>query len=153
MLRSVDILKLTVGEISNHKGEIKSEVILKQKKTGVGHEVIIADETKQYLKDLISLENKYDDDFLFSGGRGVTQPLTTRRYRDLVKLWVSLLGLDPSLYSTHSLRRTRASLIYNKTNNIEAVRILLGQKSVTSTSSYLGLEKKKAIEISKEFII
>jgi integrase len=64
-----------------------------------------------------------------------------------------MIGLDSKLYSTHSLRRTRASLIYRKTGNIEAVRLLLGQKSVVSTSNYLNLDKQEALKIGREFLV
>jgi integrase len=85
--------------------------------------------------------NKYEDDYLFTPKKDDTRPLTVRWYSHLVKEWCNLLGLDPKEYSTHSIRRTRASLIYRKTGNIEAVRLLLGQKSVSSTSTYLNVDK------------
>lgn len=152
MLRAGDLLSLLVEDVMNHKEAIKDEVVMKQQKTKAPHIVLISDETKGYLQDWIRVSKKYEDDFLFTGKKG-DSPLTVRWYRNLVKEWVALLGLDPKQYSTHSLRRTRASLIYRKTANIEAVRLLLGQKSVTSTSSYLNIDKQEALKIGKEFIL
>jgi integrase len=152
MLRASDLLKLLVGDVLDHKGDVKSEVTLRQQKTKSAHRVMISDETKQYLLDWIKESRKYDDDFLFTAKKNENH-ITVRWYRELVKSWVTMLGLDAALYSTHSLRRTRASLIYKKTGNIEAVRLLLGQKSVASTSSYLNLDKQKALDIGREFLI
>lgn len=153
MLRASDLLKLTVEDITNHKGEIRDQVTMKQQKTKESHIVIISEETKQYLKEYIAKTKKYEDDYLFTPKKDDTKPLTVRWYSHLVKEWCNLLGLDPKDYSTHSIRRTRASLIYRKTGNIEAVRLLLGQKSVSSTSSYLNVDKQKALEIGREWFV
>jgi integrase len=152
MLRAGDLLKLLVLDVLNHKGEIRDEIIMKQQKTKESHIVIISDETKQYLLGLIKNSNKYEDDYLFSS-KDCNKSMSVRWYRELVKSWVRMIGLDSKLYSTHSLRRTRASLIYRKTGNIEAVRLLLGQKSVVSTSNYLNLDKQEALKIGREFLV
>jgi integrase len=153
MLRAGDLLKLLVQDITNHKGDIKDEIIMKQQKTKEPHIVIISDETKVYLKDWITKSKKYEDDYLFTSKRDDNKPLSVRWYSELIKEWCNLLGLDSKDYSTHSIRRTRASLIYRKTGNIEAVRLLLGQKSVSSTSSYLNLDKQEALNIGREFLV
>ena len=152
MLRAGDLLKLYVSDVVDHKGDIKDEVKMKQQKTKESHVVMISEETKGYLKNWIDESKKYEDDYLFTSRKG-DRPFSVRWYRELVKSWVKLLGLDPRDYSTHSIRRTRASLIYRKTGNIEAVRQLLGQKSVASTSSYLNLGKQEALKIGREFVV
>ncbi|MDD2840220.1 MAG: tyrosine-type recombinase/integrase [Rickettsiales bacterium] len=152
MLRAGDLLKLFVEDVLDHKGEIRSEIKIKQQKTKEPHIVMISEETKEYLNKWITESKKYDGDYLFTSKRG-NKPLSVRWYRELVKSWVKLLGLDTRDYSTHSIRRTRASLIYKNTGNIEAVRLLLGQKSVASTSSYLNLDKQEALKIGREFVI
>ena len=153
MLRASDLLNLLVEDISDHKGNIKSEFTLKQKKTKESHIVIISDETKKYLTEYIKSSNKYEDDYLFATRNKKDKPITVRWYSEIVKSWTRLLNLDHKLYSTHSLRRTRASYIFKKTNNIEIVKQLLGQKSVNSTSAYLNISKQEALDIGKEYLI
>ncbi len=152
MLRAGDLLKLLVEDVMNHKEEIKDEIVMKQQKTKESHIVIISEETKEYLKNWINKSKKYEDDYLFTS-KDYSKPMSVRWYSELVKSWVSLIGLDSKLYSTHSLRRTRASLIYRKTGNIEAVRLLLGQRSVVSTSNYLNIDKQEALKIGREFLV
>jgi len=68
-------------------------------------------------------------------------------------MWVSTAGLDSSIYGTHSLRRTKATLIYKKTKNLRAVQILLGHTKLESTVRYLGIEVDDALEISEQIEI
>jgi integrase len=75
--------------------------------------------------------------------------LSTRQYARLVRDWVSAIGLDPSSYGTHSLRRTKAALIYRKTGNLRAVQLLLGHTKVDSTVRYLGVELEDALSIAE----
>ena len=70
-----------------------------------------------------------------------------------MKKWVGYARLDPAAYSSHSLRRTKAALVYEHTRNIEVVRELLGQTSVSATSAYLNVGKKRALEIAKQLEI
>lgn len=77
-------------------------------------------------------------------------PLTTRQYVRLVGDWVDCIGLDRSLYGTHSLRRTKATLIYRKTGNLRAVQLLLGHSKIESTVRYLGIEVDDALEIAEQ---
>ena len=79
--------------------------------------------------------------------------LTTRQYARLVSEWVESIGLDPSLYGTHSLRRTKATLIYRRTGNLRAVQLLLGHTKIESTVRYLGVEIDEAIELSEQIDI
>ncbi|MCP4402587.1 MAG: tyrosine-type recombinase/integrase [bacterium] len=91
-------------------------------------------------------------DFLFTRTEGQTsRPITSNYHQRLVKKWASMIRLNPDEYSTHSLRRTLPTIIYAETKNIEAVRVLLGQNSVTVTSHYLNLDGKKALDIAKRF--
>lgn len=68
-------------------------------------------------------------------------------------MWVETAGLDSSIYGTHSLRRTKATLIYKKTKNLRAVQILLGHTKLESTVRYLGIEVDDALEISEQIEI
>lgn len=153
MLRASDVLKLTAGDVVDNRGNVKGEVLLRQKKTGETHTVAILDEAKKYVLELIKKEGLYEDDYLFRGGRDRNKHLTVRHARNLVKKWAVYLGLNPKEFGSHSLRRTKATYIYKKTNNIEVVRLLLGQKSVASTSTYLNIGKQEALDIGREFVV
>jgi hypothetical protein len=76
--------------------------------------------------------------------------MTTRQYARLVSEWIASIGLDPHLYGTHSLRRTKATLIYRRTGNLRAVQLLLGHTKIESTVRYLGLEVDDALSIAEE---
>ena len=76
--------------------------------------------------------------------------MTTRQYARLFSKWLSLIGLDPALFGTHSLRRTKATLIYRKTGNLRAVQLLLGHTKIESTVRYLGIEVDDALAIAEQ---
>ena len=75
--------------------------------------------------------------------------MTTRQYGRLVDEWIVAIGLSPAAYGTHSLRRTKAALIYRKTGNIRAVQLLLGHTKLDSTVRYLGVEVEDALAIAE----
>ena len=89
-------------------------------------------------------------DYLFTGRHGNERCLTTRQYARLLTKWVAGIGLDPSLYGTHSLRRTKATLIYRRTGNMRAVQLLLGHTKVESTVRYLGVEVDDALNLAEQ---
>lgn len=76
--------------------------------------------------------------------------ISTRKYARLVRDWVTAIGLDPSGYGKHSLRRTKASEIYRNTGNLRAVQLLLGYTKVDSTVRYLGVELEDALSIAEQ---
>src|SRR6516165_7599212 len=76
--------------------------------------------------------------------------ITTRQYARLVGKWIASIGLDPSLFGTHSLRRTKATLISRRTGNLRAVQLLLGHKKIESTVRYLGIEVDDALAIAEQ---
>lgn len=86
-------------------------------------------------------------------GRGQDSHLSTRQYSRIVKEWVRSVGLNPTRYGTHSLRRTKATLIYKRTKNIRAIQLLLGHTKLESTVRYLGIEVDDALEISEQIEI
>ena len=88
--------------------------------------------------------------YLFPGGRNPDRPLSTRQYARLVSKWVRGIGLDPSKFDTHSMRRTKATLIYRRTGNLRAVQLLLGHSKIESTVRYLGVEVDDALEIAEK---
>jgi integrase len=68
----------------------------------------------------------------------------------LVRQWIASIGPDPSFFGTHSLRRTKATLIYRRTGNLRAVQLLLGHKKIESTVRYLGIEVDDALAIAEQ---
>jgi len=76
--------------------------------------------------------------------------ISTRQYARLVDSWVASIGLDPSVYGTHSLRRIKATLIYRRTGYIRAVQLLLGHAKLESTVRYLGIEVEDALAIAEQ---
>ncbi len=87
---------------------------------------------------------------MFSGRRGKGGCLSTRQYARLLSEWIAGIGLDPTLFGTHSIRRTKATLIYKRTGNLRAVQLLLGHTKVESTVRYLGVEVEDALAIAEQ---
>jgi integrase len=76
--------------------------------------------------------------------------MTTRQYARLVSDWISSVGLDSRHFGTHSLRRTKATLIYRRTGNLRAVQLLRGHTKIESTVRYLGIEVDDALAIAEQ---
>lgn len=151
MLRSHDLLHMRVGDVMNSRGEIWHRVQLAQQKTQQIVTVSLTVFTRQIVSDWIQSTGKKSRDWLFTDMRGryLSRPLTTSHYRSLVKQWVSAIGLDPRFYSTHSLRRTKPTLVYQQYRDVEVCRLLLGHASVASTSHYLGIEMSDALDVAE----
>lgn len=106
--------------------------------------------TRQALDDYLRISDRKLDQCLFPGRRGPDRHLTTRQYARLVSEWVGGIGLDPLKYATHSMRRTKATLIYRRTGNLRAVQLLLGHTKIESTVRYLGVEIDDALDIAEK---
>jgi len=152
MLRGGDLLRLRVSDVLTESGTVKSEVKVKQQKTKKTTLSI------PLSKNSINVIKKYIvgrdmDDFVFRSqfSHFTNKPLSIFQYSRIVKKWMGEhLGLDDvSSFSTHSLRKTKSSVIYQKTQSVEIVRRLLGQSSVTATSAYLGIEDSDALEVAR----
>ena len=96
------------------------------------------------------METDTGRDYLFPSRIASSPHLSTRQYARIVESWVTDIGLDPGLYGTDSLRRTKATLIYKKTLNLRAVQLLLGHTKLESTVRYLGVEVDDALEIAQQ---
>jgi len=152
MLRSSDILRLKVGDICGTHLKPKARLRIQQKKTGKPVEVELSEYARTALASWIIRSGKTESDFLFTRrGEPHGERVSAVRYRQLVKTWVQAIGLNPEDYSTHSLRRTLPSFVYHETKNIEAVRNLLGQNSVTATSRYLNVGGKDSLNVARPF--
>ena len=148
-LRGCDLVSLKVDDIVPH-GYAIDRATVRQKKTGRPVKFEITDQTRQAIDDYLRIKPKKSGDFLFSGRGGKNRCLTTRQYSRLVSQWVEMIGLDPLMFGTHSLRRTKATLIYRKTGNLRAVQLLLGHTKIESTVRYLGVEVDDAIEMAEK---
>src|ERR671911_2827874 len=89
-------------------------------------------------------------EFLFASHRNGSRCISTRQYARLLASWTASVGLDPRIFGTHSLRRTKAALIYRRTGNLRAVQLLLGHTKIESTVRYLGIEVDDALSIAEQ---
>ena len=79
-----------------------------------------------------------------------TAPRNSRQCARLLSEWIAGIGLDPSLFGTHFIRRTKATLIYRRTGNMRAAQLLLGHKKIESTVRYLGVEVDDALDLAEK---
>ena len=121
-----------------------------QQKTGRPVQFELTDQTRDALERWIHAEGLGSNDPLFPSRIDRAKPLSTRQYARLLGSWVRAIGLDPLAYGTHSLRRTKASMIYRRTGKLRAVQLLLGHTKVESTVRYLGIEVDDALTISEQ---
>ncbi len=148
-LRGCDVVSLKVEDVAPHGYTIERATV-RQKKTGRPVRFEITEQTRQAVDDYLRRSKRKTGAFLFGGRRGKDSNLTTRQYARLVSNWTSMVGLDASLFGTHSLRRTKATIIYRKTGNLRAVQLLLGHTKVESTVRYLGIEVDDALAIAEQ---
>ena len=148
-LRGCDVVSLKVEDVAPH-GYALERATVRQKKTGRSVRFELSEQTRQAIEDYLRAANKRSCEFLFCARPDSGQCMSTRQYSRLVSLWVTMIGLDPGLYGTHSLRRTRATLIYRRTGNLRAVQLLLGHTKIESTVRYLGVEVDDALAIAEQ---
>ena len=148
-LRGCDLVSLRVHDIAQ-SGKAFSRAMILQKKTQKSVRFELMDQTRESIEEWLAKAKLRQDEYLFPSRKDRTQHLTTRQYGRIVKCWVDLIGLDPNEYGTHSLRRTKATLIYRRTKNLRAVQLLLGHTKLESTVRYLGIEVDDALEISEQ---
>jgi len=132
-----------------HGDQILSRAKVIQKKTGRPVSFELTSETRGALQGWIAEAGLSAGDFLFFSRIDRDRHLTTRQYARIVHEWVAMIGADPSEYGTHSLRRSKATLIYRQTKNLRAVQLLLGHTKLESTLRYLGVEVDDALEIAE----
>jgi integrase len=147
-LRGCDVVAVRVDDVAP-SGYTLDRATVRQKKTGRPVRFELTDQARQAIDEHLRKTRRQPGDFLFAGRRG-GRGLTTRQYARLVGRWVASIGLDPLKFGTHSLRRTKATLIYRRTGNLRAVQLLLGHTKIESTVRYLGIEIDDAIEIAEK---
>jgi site-specific recombinase XerC len=148
-LRACDLVKLNVRDLT-HGQEIASRAIILQQKTKQPVRFEVMEQTREAISKWIALKNLQQSDYLFTSRNSQSPHLSTRQYARIVESWVSSIGLSPVDYGTHSMRRTKASLIYKRTKNLRAVQLLLGHTKLESTVRYLGIEVDDALEMAEQ---
>ena len=133
-----------------HGERVAARAIVVQQKTSRPVQFEITESTRTALTDWIRLSGLASDDFLFPSRVHASPHLSTRQYARMVNSWVEEIGLDPAAYGTHSIRRTKPSLIYRRTKNLRAVQLLLGHTKLESTVRYLGIEVEDALELAEQ---
>ncbi len=116
-LRGCDVIGLKVEDIAPNGYAIERATI-RQKKTGRSVRFEVTEQTRQAVDDYLRAANRKRGDFLFAAQRQADRGLSTRQYARLVADWIHGIGLDPCLFGTHSLRRTKATMIYRRTGNL-----------------------------------
>jgi integrase len=147
-LRACDLVKLRTSDVV-HGENVQARASVIQQKTGLPVRFEITDQTRAAVQQWIAAANLRGDTWLFASRVRPGAHITTRQYARIVKAWVAMIGLDPSIYGTHSIRRTKASIIYKRTKNLRAVQLLLGHTKLESTVRYLGVEVDDALEMAE----
>lgn len=147
-LRGCDLVKLRVQDIC-HGNRVASRAIVLQQKTKRPVQFELTPATQAAVEDWIRAANLSQEDYLFPSRIHESPHLGTRQYARILESWVEEIGLDSAAYGTHTMRRTKATLIYRKTKNLRAVQLLLGHTKLESTVRYLGIEVDDALEISE----
>ncbi|MEO1020719.1 MAG: tyrosine-type recombinase/integrase, partial [Pseudomonadota bacterium] len=151
-LRGCDLVRLRVSDLVV-SGSVRDRVSIIQSKTGRPVQFEVSENTRSSVIEWVMSHPMIGCGSLFPSRFHSSPHLSTRQYARLVRDWVSAIGLDPSAYGTHSLRRTKAALIYRKTGNLRAVQLLLGHTKVDSTDMYLGVELDEALSIAEKIEI
>jgi integrase len=148
-LRGCDLVGLKVQDVAPC-GHVSARAIVMQRKTQRPVQFELTDQTREAVRGWISAARLRPDRYLFPSRVSASPHLSTRQYARIVRRWVASIGLDPTAYGTHSMRRTKATLIYRRTRNIRAVQLLLGHTKLESTVRYLGIEVDDALEIAEQ---
>ena len=148
-LRSCDLMALRTSDVVV-AGNVRERAVIVQQKTGRPVQFELTEQTREAVQAWIAQGSVRDGGYLFPSRVHNCPHLSTRQYARIVNQWVASIGLDPHKYGTHSLRRTKAALIYKKTGNLRAVQLLLGHTKLESTVRYLGIEVDDALKISEQ---
>ena len=146
-LRASDLVALRVGSVIQG-GQALPRAMVKQIKTHRNVAFELMDHTRESVIQWFNFSGLSYSDYLFPGKKSGTH-ITTRQYARIVKEWVASIGLPESAYGTHTMRRTKPTLIYRQTRNLRAIQLLLGHAKLESTVRYLGIEVDDALDLSE----
>lgn len=147
-LSGCDLLRLRVSDL-RIGGEIRSRAKIVQSKTGNPVQFEVTKCARKSVEDWCNYKRLQPHDWIFPSRKDRNRHITTRRYARLVQKWIGSIDLPRSSYATHSMRRTKATLIYRKTGNLRAVQLLLGHTKIDSTVRYLGVEVEDALALAE----
>ena len=147
-LRGCDIVKMKIGDIVAG-GALRTRATVIQQKTNRPVQFELMTEARKTLLTWLTRRGGTLEDFIFPSRVNYMGHLSTRQYARLVDEWVGAVGLNVAEYGTHSMRRTKASLIYKATGNLRAVQILLGHTNIENTVRYLGVDIDDAITLAE----
>ena len=148
-LRGCDLVSLHVRDVTHGNQDLPRAMVL-QRKTQRPVQFELTEPTRAAVAAWLEKAHLRSDQYLFPSRVSRSPHLSTRQYARIVQHWVEAAGLDSSAYGTHSMRRTKATLIYKRTKNLRAVQLLLGHTKLESTVRYLGIEVDDALEISEQ---
>lgn len=147
-LRGCDLVKMKIGSLVSGTS-IRSRSMVIQQKTGRPVQFEITTDTRASLLAWLERRGGSIDDYAFPSRVDRKGHLSTRQYARLIDEWVTAIGLRPEEYGTHSLRRTKAALIYKATGNLRAIQILLGHTKIENTVRYLGVDIDDALTLAE----
>ncbi len=148
-LRACDLVKLRVSDIC-HGDRVAPRAIVMQQKTKLPAQFEITEATRESVGSWLAEGGLRAGDFLFPSRIHESPHLSTRQYARIVGSWGRQIGLDPCAYGTHTMRRTKPTLIYRRTKNLRPVQLLLGHAKLESTVRYLGIEVDDALEMAEQ---
>ena len=148
-LRGCDLVGLHVHDVVQGS-RVAPRAIVMQTKTQRPVQFEITEQTRDAIAAWITDAHLKSEQFLFPSRVSQSPHLSTRQYSRIVGTWIASIGLNPAGYGTHSLRRTKATLIYRRTKNLRAVQLLLGHTKLEGTVRYLGIEVDHALEIAEQ---
>ena len=148
-LRGCDLVQLRVRDIAAG-GRVAGRASVVQQKTSMPVRFEISESTRASVAAWMQEAQLSPADYLFPSRCQTSDHLSTRQYARIVDGWVQQIGLDPAAYGTHTMRRTKAALIYRRTKNLRAVQLLLGHTKLESTVRYLGIEVEDALELAEQ---
>lgn len=123
--------------------------MIMQRKTQRPMQFEITEQARQAIQAWVDEANLRSGQYLFPSCINGVGHISTRQYARRLRSWIADIGLNPMDYGTHSMRRTKATLIYRRTKNLSAVQLLLGHSKLESTVTYLGIEVEDALEIAE----
>ena len=147
-LRACDLVKLRVRDVA-HGERVARRAMILQQKTQRPVQFEITEQTRDAINAWMSQAALRQDSFLFPSRLHDSPHLSTRQYARIVEQWIVDIGLDAVAYGTHTMRRTKATLIYRRTKNLRAVQLLLGHSKLESTVRYLRIEVDDALEMAE----
>jgi integrase len=148
-LRACDLVALRVDDVALN-GRTRSRATVLQQKTGRPVQFEITEQTREAVGRWLEKKDLHKGEPLFPSRVNRRRPMTTRQYARLLDSWLRAIGLDPLAYGTHSMSRTKASMIYRRTGNLRAVQLLLGYTKIESTFRYLGIDVDDALMIAEQ---